>query len=79
VPEPGSNVRFGSRVLYRDQADGEVEQVSIVPGDEADFRRGLVSAESPLGLALLGCRAGDCVKARTPGGVRVLSILGVEP
>jgi transcription elongation GreA/GreB family factor len=76
---PRSCALVGSRVLYRDEAEGEVGQVAIVTDDEPDFRLGLVSEESPLGRALLGRRVGERVKARTPGGVRVLSVIGVEP
>jgi transcription elongation GreA/GreB family factor len=65
-------------VLYRDETQGEVEQIAIVNSDEVDFRLGHISADCPLGQALLGRRVGERVIARTPGGVRVLSVLGVE-
>jgi transcription elongation GreA/GreB family factor len=64
--------------MYRDDQD-EVEQVVIVPHEEADFASGLISTRSPLAQALLGHVAGDPIRARTPGGIRVLEILAIEP
>jgi transcription elongation factor GreA len=68
-------VRIGSRVRVRD-ADGDAE-FSVVPHDEADCMVDRVSAESPLGRALLGRRAGDLVRYRAPGGVLAVTVIGV--
>lgn len=70
--------RVGCRVEYRDEVVGEVEQVIIVPHVEADFISGRISADSPLAQALVGHVIGDAVRARTPGGTRVLTIMAVE-
>lgn len=70
--------RVGSRVTYRDERDGEVEAVVLAWSGEADASRGMISPESPLGVALLHRRAGDRVRALTPGGVRHLRVLAVE-
>ena len=70
--------RIGSRVTYRDERDGEVEAVVLAWAGEADATRGVISQESPLGVALLDRRAGDRVRAMTPGGVRLLRVLTVE-
>jgi transcription elongation GreA/GreB family factor len=68
-------VHLGSRVRIRD-ADGEAE-FWIVPPEDADVAQERVSAESPLGRALLGRRLGDEVRYRAPGGVLVVTIVGV--
>jgi transcription elongation factor GreA len=68
-------VRIGSRVRVRD-ADGDAE-FSVVPHHEADCMADRVSAESPLGRALLGSRAGDQVRFRAPGGVLAVTVIGV--
>jgi transcription elongation factor GreA len=70
-----SMVRLGSRVRIRD-ADGEAE-FAIVPSEDADVAEERVSAESPLGRALLGRRLGDEVRYRAPGGVLTVTLVGV--
>jgi transcription elongation GreA/GreB family factor len=57
----------------------EVETVEIVDAHDADFRARRISAESPIGRALLGCRAGQSVMAHTPGGPRLVHLLEVSP
>jgi transcription elongation factor GreA len=78
VPSETTTIAIGSRVVYRDERDGEVEAVVIARAGEADASRGVISRESPLGMALLDRRPGDRVRARTPGGVRLLHVLTVE-
>ena len=70
---------IGSRVLYLDRAEDEVEQVVIVPHAEADFANDQISSESPLAKALIGHARGDVIRAATPGGIRPLTIIAVEP
>ena len=70
--------QVGYRVQYRDEVVDEVEQVVIVPHAEADFMSGRISADSPLAQALVGHVIGDGVRARTPGGIRRLTIIAVE-
>ncbi len=71
-----STVRIGSRVRMRDR--GEDAKFSVVAAKDADAASGRVSAESPLGRALLGRRAGDEVKFRAPGGVLAVTVLEVN-
>jgi transcription elongation GreA/GreB family factor len=59
-------VGVGSTVTVRFQ-DGEVETLQIGEVAEA-LDQSLVTADSPLGRALLGCRAGDTVQYDTPDG-----------
>ncbi len=58
-------------------ADGEAE-FNIVPSEEADIAEERVSAESPLGRALLGRRLGDEVRFRAPGGVLAVTVVEVS-
>lgn len=74
-----SLIRVGSRVRVR-YHDGEAE-FSIVADEDADARSRRISAESPIGRALLGHRPGDDVKFRAPDGlftVTVVSATGPE-
>jgi transcription elongation factor GreA len=67
-------IQVGSRVCVRD-TDDRVE-FDIVEPHEADIAEARISAESPLGRALLGRQVGDEVRYRAPGGV--LSVTVVE-
>jgi transcription elongation GreA/GreB family factor len=69
-------IRPGSLVRLRDE-DG-VEELSIVPPEDADASMGRVSMDSPIGRALLGRLPGEHVQVSTPGGVRVLTVLAVQ-
>jgi transcription elongation factor GreA len=69
-------VALGATVRVR-HGDGEVADYRLVSAAEADPRRGKVSADSPIGRALLGRRPGDEVYAETPGGRESLSVLHV--
>ena len=71
----GSRVRIGSRVRVRD-VDGEAE-FAVVGPEDADAIAERVSAESPLGRALLGRRLGDEVRFRAPSGVLAVTVIGV--
>ena len=71
-----SVIELGSRVRVRD-ADGEAE-FNIVTSEDADVAEERVSAESPLGRALLGRRLGDEVRFRAPGGVLSVTVVRVS-
>jgi transcription elongation factor GreA len=68
-------IQVGSRVRLHD-LEGEADY-SLVGPEDADPFTGLVSAESPLGQALLGRSAGDSVSVRAPGGVRVVTVVAI--
>jgi transcription elongation GreA/GreB family factor len=72
-----TEVRIGSRVRVRD-IDGDAT-FEIVEPESADAMADRVSAQSPLGSALLGRRVGDRVRFRAPDGVLVVTVVQVEP
>jgi transcription elongation GreA/GreB family factor len=69
-------VRIGCHVRVQD-ADGE-DEFALVPEQEADAHANRVSADSPLGRALLGRRVGERVRFRAPGGVMGVTVLAVD-
>lgn len=75
-PQENDSVQLGSRVTVVD-GDGEAYQYQIVGSAEADPFRGRISNESPVGRALMGHRAGECVVARTPAGNLRLTIMAI--
>lgn len=73
-PSPGV-VGVGSTLTVR-FGDGTTQTVHI--GEIADDRdQSLVTADSPLGLAVLGHRAGDAVDYETPRGPESADVLSV--
>ena len=55
-----------------------VEEYRIVENGEADVRRRQMSAECPVGRALLGRQVGERVRVRTPGGAWTVRVLEVR-
>ncbi len=60
-------VSMGSKVSVK--LDGKEKEYTIVSFNEADPLNGLISNESPLGMAFLGKKKGDTVKVETPRGM----------
>jgi transcription elongation factor GreA len=70
-------VSLGSVVHLRTSDDREY-RYTLVGAFEANPSEGRISNESPVGKALLGHKAGDCVIVSTPGGVKEYTILSIE-
>ena len=58
----------GSTVRIKDLSSGEEMQYKIVGSTEADILGGKISNESPVGVALIGAKAGQTVDVETPKG-----------
>ena len=74
----GDRVRFGATVRLLDLDLDEEITYSIVGEDEADFRSGLISYQSPIARAVLGREEGDEVEVITGNGTRNLEIVEVQ-
>jgi transcription elongation factor GreA len=61
---------FGRTAEVLDEGSGALYTWTIVGTAEADFPHGKLSAQSPVGRALLGRGAGESVTVQTPGGRR---------
>ncbi len=73
---PPDVVTMNSRVRLRDGRRTWI--MSLVFPEDADPEEGCISVLAPLGAALLGCRVGQEVTFRVPGGAeRSCSILSV--
>ena len=73
----GDKAQVGSCVRFRDASSGDEKEITLVHRLEASMAEGKLSAESPVGRALLGSKKGDTVKFETPGGAKNLDILSV--
>jgi transcription elongation factor GreA len=71
---PGMAFSFGRSAEVRDEETGEVHLWTIVGAAEADREHGKLSAEAPVGKALLDHPAGATVEVPTPRGTRRLTI-----
>jgi transcription elongation factor GreB len=74
---PDGRVGFATWVTVED-GEGTRTTWRIAGPDEADPRRGLVSASSPLARALLGRSVGDVVEVERPGGTKELVVVSVS-
>lgn len=74
---PREAVGLGSRVSVV-EGDGPPETYHIVGSAEVDPAKGLISNESPLGQALMGCRVGEEAVVNAPGGTLVFKIVGIQ-
>ena len=70
---PHGRAGFGSTVELRE--GGETIVYQLVMPEEADVEKGLISASSPIGRAILNKEEGDDVKVVTPTGVRHFEVV----
>jgi len=66
--EGSDEVRIGTTVIIREDGEDDDEEYRIVGSAEANPRERKISEKSPIGSALLGKRAGEKVKVKTPDG-----------
>ena len=74
---PHESVGIGSHVTVTEN-DGPKETYHIVGSAEADPAEGLISNESPLGRALMGCKVGETAEVMAPDGVLVFKVVQIE-
>lgn len=77
VPHTGK-VIFGSTVEIEHIETEEVKTYQIVGDDEADFKIGKISVNSPIARGLIGKEEGDEAVIETPGGLVTYEIMSVS-
>jgi transcription elongation factor GreA len=75
--EPSDVVRIGSTVIVK-QDNKKRETFTIVGAAEANPKEGLISNESPLGVALLDHQVGDEVEVDAPVGILRFRIVKIK-
>lgn len=70
-------VNIGTTVKVLSLESNEENEFTIVGARESDPFKNRISNESPVGSALLGCKRGQTVKVRAPGGAYELKILDI--
>jgi transcription elongation factor GreA len=65
---------FGRTAEILDEAKGEANTWTLVGSTEANLAEGRLSAESPIGRALLNAKVGKPIKIETPKGSRTFVV-----
>ena len=68
VAKSSDSVSIGCRVKV--ESDGKEKVLTIVGSTEADPLKGLISNESPLGMAFLGKKVGETAEVKVPSGMK---------
>ncbi len=74
----GGKITFGCRVTILDVELNENMEYKIVGSTEANVLKGLISNESPLGMALLGHKKNDVISVETSDGSLQYKVIKVE-
>ena len=72
------SVQLLSKVEVENLANKMKMKFQIVGESEADFSKGLLSASTPIGKALMGHSKGETVEAKVPSGVMKFKILDIS-
>jgi transcription elongation factor GreA len=72
---PRDRAGLGSRLRLLDLDSDQEISYRLVFAELADLKTGLISIASPIGKSLVGTKAGDEVKIRTPAGQRHFEVL----
>jgi transcription elongation factor GreA len=74
VDEAAETFAFGRTAEVLDDTKGTLNTWTLVGSTEADLAAGRLSAESPIGRALLNIGVGETVQVETPGGRRAFRV-----
>ncbi|HET6998291.1 MAG TPA: transcription elongation factor GreA [Solirubrobacterales bacterium] len=74
---PADTFAFGRSAEVLDESSGKTNAWTLVGSTEADLAQGRLSAESPIGKALMNAQVGDTVKVETPRGVKAFKVLNL--
>lgn len=73
-----SKVYILSTITILNKKTNKEMQYRLVSKDEADFKEGKISVDSPIGQALLGKEVGDVVDVKVPAGTLKLEVKKIE-
>ena len=73
--EDGDAFAFGRTAEVRDESKEETNTWTLVGSTEANLAAGKLSAESPIGQALMDAAVGSTVDVETPRGTKAFKVL----
>ena len=71
-------VGLGSTIKVKNFRTGKIETLQIVSSNEANFKEGKISDESPIGKGALKKKVGDSFMIEAPAGERKFEILEIS-
>src|ERR1700729_2350997 len=71
----GDTFAFGRTAEVEDESKGETVTWTLVGSTEANLAEGKLSAESPIGQALMDAAVGATVEVETPRGTKTFKVL----
>ncbi|MDX6663208.1 MAG: transcription elongation factor GreA [Solirubrobacterales bacterium] len=74
VDDAADSFAFGRTAEVLEEATGKVHTWKIVGSTEANLIEGRLSAESPVGRALIDAAVGKAVRVQTPGGAKTYKV-----
>jgi transcription elongation factor GreA len=74
IDEKADTFAFGRTAEVLDEGKGEVNSWTLVGSTEANLGEGRLSAESPIGRALLNAKVGKPIEIETPRGSRTFVV-----
>ena len=74
----GDKAIFGATVTVEDIDSGERKEFTLLGPDEADYTKGSISIQSPVGRALLGKKVGDELTVNVPRGRISYEIIDIQ-
>ena len=75
--QPPDEVRFGATVGLRPTGGGPERRYTIVGVDETSVAEGRIPFTAPVARALVGRRAGETARLRTPRGEETVEIVSI--
>ena len=75
---PTNVVSIGSKVTITALDSGKSMHFKVVGSQEADFKSGAISEDSPVGKALMGAKAGQTVVVEAPRGAMRYTVDKIE-
>ncbi|HEX5928759.1 MAG TPA: transcription elongation factor GreA [Solirubrobacterales bacterium] len=75
VEDGGDSFAFGRSAEVLDETSGKANVWTLVGSTEADLAQGRLSAESPIGKALMDAQVGATVEVETPRGTKAFKVL----
>ena len=73
-----TKVRILTKVTILNKKMNKEMKYTLVSANEADFAKGKISVDSPIGKALLGKEIGETVEVKVPAGLLELEIKNIE-
>jgi transcription elongation factor GreA len=73
-----SHVQILNKVKIKNKKNNSIKEYMIVPESEADFKKGKISAATPIAKGLMGKKVGDVVEIKVPSGIIPFEIIEIS-